>query len=90
MFMGGVDRTAHIRKTYGFDRKSKRFWLRIFFQFFDYAIDNAYLLYKHNCRTYGSRPMDLLAFSLELVHHLLEQKGVRPGAGKERVNTVRE
>ena len=40
-FMGGVDRTAHIRKTYGFDRKSKRFWLRIFFQSFDYAIDNA-------------------------------------------------
>ena len=24
-FMGAVDRTAHIRKTYGFDRKSKRF-----------------------------------------------------------------
>ena len=74
-FMGGVDRTAHIRKTYGFDRKSKRFWLRIFFQFFDYAIDNAYLLYKHNCRTYGSGLKDLLAFRLELVHHLLEQVG---------------
>ena len=37
-FMGGVDRTGHIRKTYGFDRKSKRFWLHLF-QFFDYAID---------------------------------------------------
>ena len=31
MFMGGVDRTDQIRKTYGFDRKSKRFWLRLFF-----------------------------------------------------------
>ena len=49
MFMGGVDRTAYISKTYGFDRKPKRFCLRIFFQFFDYAIDNAYLLYKRNC-----------------------------------------
>ena len=72
-FMGGVDRTGHIRKTYGFDRKSKRFWLRIFFQFFDYTIDNAYLLYKHNCRMHGTRPKDLLAFRLELVHQLLDQ-----------------
>ena len=35
-FMGGVDRTDQLRKTYGFDRKSKRSWLRLFFQFFDY------------------------------------------------------
>ena len=25
MFMGGVDRTDQLRKTYGFDRKSRRF-----------------------------------------------------------------
>ena len=30
-FMGGVDRTDQLRKTYGFDRKSKRSWLRLFF-----------------------------------------------------------
>ena len=36
-FMGGVDRTDQHRRTYGFDRKSKRYWLRIFFQFLDYA-----------------------------------------------------
>ena len=32
-FMGGVDRTDQIRKCYGFDRKSKRCWLRLFFNF---------------------------------------------------------
>ena len=62
--------------------------------FFDYAIDNAYLLSKHKCRTYGTWPKDLLAFCLELVYQLLEQvgsqKGVRPGAGKQSVDTVRE
>ena len=47
-FMGGVDRTDQLRKMYGFDRKSKCYWLRIFFQFFDYAVNNAYLLYKHS------------------------------------------
>ena len=58
MFMCGVDRTAHIRKTYGFERKSKLFWLRIFFQFFDYAIDNAYVT--------GSAKTDHLVPAIEI------------------------
>jgi len=41
---------------------------------------------------YGTWPKDLLVFHLELVHKFLEQvrsqKGVRPGAGKERVDMV--
>ena len=47
-YMGGIDLLSQVRKTYGFDRKSKRYWIRPFFQFFYYAINNAYLLYKHN------------------------------------------
>ena len=30
-YMGGVDRLSQVRKTYGFDRKSKRYWIRPFF-----------------------------------------------------------
>ena len=60
--MGGVDRGAHIRKTYGFDRKPKPF-----FQICDNATDK-----PTNCRTYGTRPNDLFAFRLELVHQLME------------------
>ena len=70
-FMGGVDRTDQLRKTYGFDRKSKRSWLRQFFQFFDYAINNAYLLYKHSCKQHRVKCKDLLQFRMELVHLLL-------------------
>ena len=40
-FMGGVDSFSQRRERYGYDRKSKRYWLRLFFQFFDYAINNA-------------------------------------------------
>ena len=32
-YMGGVDRLSQVRKTYGFDRKSKRYWIRPFFIF---------------------------------------------------------
>ena len=70
-FMGGVDRAGQLRKTYGFDRKCKRSWVRLFFQFFDYSINNAYLLYKSSCIKHGMNPKDLLAFRLDLVEQLL-------------------
>ena len=78
-YMGGVDRTDQLRKVYGFDRKSKRYWLRLFFQFFDYAVNNAFLLYKHSCCRHGVRPKQLLKFRLELVHVLLEDVGQKKG-----------
>ena len=74
-FMGGVDRTDQIRKCYGFDRKSKRSWLRLFFQFLDYAINNAHILYKHCCRRHGFRAQSLLEFRLDLVRLMLEKVG---------------
>ena len=66
-FMGGVDRSNQLRKTYGYDRKARRYWLRIFFQFFDYAIVNAYALYKNDCRHYGVKEDSPLQFRLRLI-----------------------
>ena len=69
-FMGGVDRLSQSIKCHGFDRKSKRSWIRLFFKFFDYAIHNAYLLYKHNCRNFGVKRRSMKKFRMELVHLL--------------------
>ena len=69
-FMGGVDRLSQSIKCHGFDRKSKRSWIRLFFKFFDYAIHNAYLLYKHNCRNFGVKRQSMKKFRMELVHLL--------------------
>ena len=77
--MGGVDRTDQFRKSYGFDRKSRCSWIRLFFQFLDYAVNNAYLLYKHSCRRHRDKPKDLLQFRMELVHLLLEEEGQQRG-----------
>ena len=70
--MGGVDRTGQLRQYYGNDHRCKRPWLRIFFHLFDLAVNNAFLLYKHNCNHCSLRPKDLFAFRLELVHCLLD------------------
>ena len=56
----------------------------IFFQFFDYAINNVYLLYKHSCHAHELSARDLLGFRLKLVHLLLEQAGPKRGVAKAR------
>ena len=87
-FMGGVDRTDQLRMMCGFVRKSKRYWLHLFFQFFDYAVNNAYLLYKHGCIARNICPKDLLGFRLELVHVLLKVVGSKSGSTCKRKQGV--
>ena len=66
-YMGGVDRLSQVRKSYSFDRESMRYWVRAFFQFFYYAINNAYC----NCRLHDMTPRDLLDFRSDLMKLLI-------------------
>lgn len=43
--MGGVDRFDHFRSSYPINRKSRKFWMRLFFFLFDAAIINTYITY---------------------------------------------
>ena len=72
-FMGAVDRCNHLRKSYGYDRKSKRYWVRPFMNFFDLAVTNAYILYKHNCVLYDIKLVDQFKFRLEITRSLLRK-----------------
>lgn len=46
MNMNFVDRFDQMKSTYELDRKSKKWWMRIFFHFLDCCMVNAYTLYK--------------------------------------------
>lgn len=46
--MGGVDQFDHIKGTYSVGRRSKRWWLRIFYFIFDACITNSFLLQRKN------------------------------------------
>lgn len=70
-YMGGVDNTGRMRKTYGYDRKCKRYWFRLFFHFLDLTVNNAHLLHKHNCTRVGVKSMTLKHFRLEVIRSLL-------------------
>lgn len=44
--MGYVDKFDHLKSMYEVDRKSKKWWHRIFFHFIDVTTVNAYIVYK--------------------------------------------
>lgn len=64
--MGGVDKHDMLRQLYGINRKSMKWWHRIFFGLLDMSIVNAFVVYKEE---QGSLP--LLQFRRELAQGLL-------------------
>ena len=72
-WMGGVDRTNQRSRYYSLDHRCSRPWMRIFLHLFDVTISNAYILYKHNCRSSStSKVKTALEFCEELVEDCLE------------------
>jgi len=45
-YMGGVDRADQRKESYSLDRKSRRSWLRIFFNFLNIAFSNTFIIFK--------------------------------------------
>ena len=46
--MGAVDRADHYCASYGFMRKSLKWWRKVFFWLLEVAVVNSYILFKHN------------------------------------------
>ena len=67
-YMRGVDVFDSRRKTYSCSRKSKKWWLRLFYFLLDAATANAYILYKE---TPGTKPLTMKDFLLQLVEYLI-------------------
>jgi hypothetical protein len=47
-YMGGVDRSDRMIRTYSTSRRSKKWWLRLFYYCLDTAVVNSYILYQHS------------------------------------------
>ena len=54
--VGALDLTGQLKKPYVFDRKSKRSWFKLFVTLFDFAINNAWIQLKHNCKQADVEP----------------------------------
>jgi hypothetical protein len=49
--MGGVDKHDMLRQIYGINRKSLKWWHRIFFRLLDMTIVNSFLIHKEHCQS---------------------------------------
>jgi hypothetical protein len=68
MFMGGVDIADARRKTYSCSRKSRRWWLRIFYFLVDISVTNSYILSQES----GSfSKMSLKEYVLQIADQLM-------------------
>ena len=87
-FMGGVDQNDQKKSYYAINRRSRRWWLRIFWHFFDVAIVNAHCLYIENRQRVfhppllPQPPMDSLAFRVALIHTFCDGFSSRKAIGR--------
>lgn len=66
--MGHVDKADMLKSTYAIDRKSKKWWPRIFWHFVDVTIVNAFIIYK---QLYSERSLELKEFRLAVANGLI-------------------
>ncbi|KAK1170655.1 piggyBac transposable element-derived protein 3-like [Acipenser oxyrinchus oxyrinchus] len=70
--MGGVDLHDMLIELYRIDFRSKRYYLRIFFQIVDMCVINAWLLYRRHCEQQEVNHKPQLTFRSEVAHTLLQ------------------
>ena len=86
-YMGRVDFSDQMKRYYAYDRKSRCWWLRLFYHLIDICVVNAYILY---CKFNGLKwhpplqykPVKKLEFRMQLVdslvNHFTNRKLVGP------------
>lgn len=82
--MGYVDNADHLLSTYKIDRKSKKWWLRLFWYFIDLTIVNSFVIYNN---INNKKSLTLKKFRLSLVNELVGHK-IQIPKGKKRLSVV--
>lgn len=83
--MGFVDHFDHLISLYAIDRKSRKWWHRIFFHFLDASVVNSFILYKM-VNNGNIEIKTMKDFRREIVRSLVEM-GAKPGLERKRPST---
>ena len=82
--MGFVDNSDHFISTYKIDRKSKKWWYRIFWHFLDFCVVNSFIIYQ---KKKIEPSMSSKQYRLTLVELLVGHK-LPISRGRKRTATV--
>ncbi|XP_046671180.1 piggyBac transposable element-derived protein 3-like [Homalodisca vitripennis] len=87
-YMGGVDRFDQHMASYNIAQKSTRWWMKLFYFFFESATVNSFILYSKDRKDAASKPLSHLTFRSKLVNQLTgtftSRKKVGNTSGKSR------
>lgn len=82
--MGFVDKFDMLKSLYEIDRKSKKWWHRIFWYFLDAAVVNAFILFQERAM---SKSMPLKIFKLSVALGLIGSESSCPKRGRQSMPT---
>ncbi|XP_046678176.1 piggyBac transposable element-derived protein 4-like isoform X1 [Homalodisca vitripennis] len=89
-YMGGVDRFDQHMANYSVAQKSIRWWVKLFYFFFESAIVNSFTMYVQDCKASGIKPINHLRYRSKLVNQLIgtftsrRKIGYTPGKSRAR------
>lgn len=85
--MGYVDKSDMYKSCYEIDRKSKKWWHRIFWHFIDLTVVNAFIMFQEKSNTDG-KTLSLKEFRLSLVNGLIGADPETPQRGRRSSELV--
>ena len=87
-YMGGVDRSDRMVRTYSVSRASKKWWFRLFYYFLDTCIANSYILYNASPNHPKLTELEFIkALSLSLIGSSSKEAQVQPHPQRKRSKT---
>jgi hypothetical protein len=81
--MGSVDKADMLKALYEVNRKSRKWWHRIFWYFRDVTVVNAFIIYREQT---NDMKKTLMKFRLSLVAGLIGAKTNTPTRAKKSLN----
>jgi hypothetical protein len=84
-YMGGVDRSDRMVRTYSVSRQSKKWWYRLFYYLLDTALANSYILYTQSPNHDSLSELDYLKkLAVALIRGVVRAEQVRPHPQRKR------
>jgi hypothetical protein len=86
-YMGGVDRSDRMVRTYSVSRRSKKWWYRLFYYLVDTSIANSFILYHNSTNHPRITELEFVKqLSLALIGAFSKKDKVQPHPQRKRTN----
>jgi hypothetical protein len=88
-YMGGVDRSDRMVRTYSVSRRSKKWWFRLFYYLLDTSIANSFILYHNSPNHDKLTELEYVKkLSLALIGRFSKEDKVQPHPQRRRTKGV--